>query len=387
MTRPLRDNNSNDDESEEEAEDGLTRAQLEEATLLSSQAAVDDPSEHFARRASIRETYKDICSQFEGESATDAKENAELIVNLGKSLDDVDRSYRSVGAGGKELAADADTLLSMAKVLMSQMQSFQSTNAERTVTAASFADALTLYLTSASTTTASNVDGDDNPLLKEAKNSIGSARRAVRSARRAIKPEDQPLRSLEQWAWFGRQDCGTLTYDVSFDYQSLRSIVSEDCIAPSSVKPKKERIKRGKDEKEAAVVLTNRQTQNADDEVSVALELDKVRKSLKRAWKETPSVDFYSFVIDPTDFAKTVENMFYVSFLVKDGRVRLAVGETGLPVLLHVSSEERERLHVDDRSVAETHQAIFSFNYDMWEAMVEALNTANAASSQNAQSA
>ncbi|RCN26583.1 Nse4 protein, partial [Ancylostoma caninum] len=202
-------------------------------------------------------------------------------------------------------------------------------------------------------------------------------------ARRSTAPKI----SLEQWAWFGRQDHGTLTYDVSFDYQSLRSIVSEDCIAPSTVKPKKERIKRGKDEKEAAVVLTNRQTQSADDEVSVALELDNVRKSLKRAWKEAPSVDFYSFVIDPEDFAKTVENMFYVSFLVKDGRVRLSVGETGLPVLLHVSSEERERLHVDDRSVAETHQAIFSFNYDMWEAMVEALNTAKATNSGNTQSA
>ncbi|EPB70696.1 Nse4 [Ancylostoma ceylanicum] len=335
MPRPLRDNNSNDEESEEEAEDGLTRAQLEEATLLSSQAAVVDPSEHFARRASIRETYKDICSQFEGESTADAKENAELIVNLGKSLDDVDRSYRSVGAGGKELAADADTLLSMAKVLMSQMQSFQSTNAERTVTAASFADALTLYLTSASTATVSSVDGDDNPLLVESeefdreRSPSSSASTQNYQTRRANAPKI----SLDQWAWFGRQDYGTLTYDVSFNYQSLRSIVSEDCAAPSSVKPKKERIKRGKDEREAAVVLTNRQTQNADDEVSVALELDKVRKSLKRAWKETPSVDFYSFVIDPTDFAKTVENMFYVSFLVKDGRVRLAVGEDGLPVL------------------------------------------------------
>ncbi|KIH63908.1 Nse4 protein [Ancylostoma duodenale] len=247
---------------------------------------------------------------FIGESATDAKENAELIVNLGKSLDDVDRSYRSVGAGGKELAADADTLLSMAKVLMSQMQSFQSTNAERTVTAASFADALTLYLASASTTTASNVDGDDNPLLKEGEE---------------FDRERSPGSSVSTQS-----------------YQARRSTTSK---------------------------------------------LDKVRKSLKRAWKETSSVDFYSFVIDPTDFAKTVENMFYVSFLVKDGRVRLAVGETGLPVLLHVSSEERERLHVDDRSVAETHQAIFSFNYDMWEAMVEALNTAKAASSQNTQSA
>lgn len=54
---------------------------------------------------------------------------------------------------------------------------------------------------------------------------------------------------------------------------SRRSIVSDECVAPSSVKPKKERIKRGKDEKEAAVVLTNRQTQDANDEVSVALEV------------------------------------------------------------------------------------------------------------------
>ncbi|KHJ84722.1 Nse4 [Oesophagostomum dentatum] len=160
-----------------------------------------------------------------------------------------------------------------------------------------------------------------------------------------------------------------------------RPVVSEECAPP--LKPKKERIKRAKDEKEAAVVLTNRQNQDADEEISVAKELDKVRKSLRRAWKENPSVDFYSFVIDPHDFATTVENMFYVSFLVKDGRVRLSLGENGLPVLLHVSNEERERLHVEDRSIAETHQAIFSFTYDMWEEMVNAINERRAANAQS----
>ncbi|VDN27570.1 unnamed protein product [Cylicostephanus goldi] len=173
-----------------------------------------------------------------------------------------------------------------------------------------------------------------------------------------------------------------MAHIIFFSNQYTRSIVSDDYAAPQ-LKPKKERIKRGKDEKEAAVVLTNRQTQNNDDELSVAKELDKVRKSLKRAWKQTPSVDFYSFVIDPNDFATSVENMFYVSFLVKDGRVRLALGENGLPVLLHVSGEERERLHVDDRSAAETHQAIFSFNYDMWEAMVKTMKEQQAIRSQN----
>ncbi|ETN75940.1 Nse4 [Necator americanus] len=389
MPRPLRDNNSNDDESDEEPsvrEDGLTRAQLEEATRLNSQVGAVDPTEQFAKRASIREAYQDICSQFEGEQRTNANGNTDLIENLGKSFDNVDRSYRSVGAGGKELAADADTLLSMAKVLMTQMQSFQSSNAERTVTAAKFADALTLFLTSEPTTSAPIIDGEDNELLKEDDEEFDREHSPTTSistqesqSRRSVVPKI----SLNQWAWLGRQDLGTLTYDVSFDYQSIRSIVVEDTAESCSMKPKKERAKRGKDEKEAAVVLTNKQNQGDDDEISVAKELDKVRKSLKRAWKDTPNVDFYSFVIDPTDFAKSVENMFYVSFLVKDGRVRLSVGEDGLPVLVHVSSEERERLHVDDRSAAETHQAIFSFNYEMWEAMVQVMDLNKSTSTQN----
>ncbi|CAJ0595492.1 unnamed protein product [Cylicocyclus nassatus] len=383
MPHPLRENNSNEDSEEEGGQEhgGLTRSQLEEAARLSSQVGATDPSAQFARRASIREAYQDICSQFEGDAVKEVKENAVLIENLEKSFADVDRSYENVGAGGKELAADAGTLLSMAKVLMSQMRTFQSSNAEKTVTAASFADALVHFLTSIPPRTSSPViDAEDNPLLIEDEE---SEEEPIPSTSGTQRRSAAPLKiSLDQWAWLGRQEFGTLTYDVSFDYQTVRSIVSDD-YAAAQLKPKKERIKRGKDEKEAAVVLTNRQTQNVDDELSVAKELDKVRKSLKRAWKQTPNVDFYSFVIDPNDFATSVENMFYVSFLVKDGRVRLALGENGLPVLLHVSSEERERLHVDDRSAAETHQAIFSFNYDMWEAMVKTMKEQQASRAQN----
>ncbi|PIO74153.1 Nse4 protein [Teladorsagia circumcincta] len=275
----------------------FTDIQIQEANYLNSLVTEDDPSQQFAKRASLREAYHDICSQFTGETKA---------FSLSWFVNNVMRVFQvmlRVGAGGKELAADADSLLSMASVLLEQMKSFRSANSERVVTAASFAEALI---------------------------------------------------SRDQWAWLGRQDFGTLTYDVSFNYQSLRSVVSYDTAPPASQITKKERFKRGKDTQEAAV-------------------LDKVRKSLKRAWKEKPSVDFFSFVIDPTDFSKSVENMFYVSFLVKDGRVRLTVGEDGLPVLLHVSNEERQRLHVDDRSAAVTNQAIISFTYEMWEEMVEAM--------------
>jgi len=48
--------------------------------------------------------------------------------------------------------------------------------------------------------------------------------------------------------------------------------------------------------------------------------------------KKTP-VCYFSFVIDPDHFGKTVENMFHVSFLVKQRQTVLSIGENGLPVL------------------------------------------------------
>ena len=48
--------------------------------------------------------------------------------------------------------------------------------------------------------------------------------------------------------------------------------------------------------------------------------------------KKTP-VCYFTFVIDPDHFGKTVENMFHVSFLVKQRQTVLSIGENGLPVL------------------------------------------------------
>lgn len=85
----------------------------------------------------------------------------------------------------------------------------------------------------------------------------------------------------------------------------------------------------------------NIQTQQIHEETaednSISKELDKIRKQLKTAWKNSSqkdSIGYYEFVLNPTCFSKSVENMFYVSFLIKDGTVGVDVNpQTGLPFL------------------------------------------------------
>jgi hypothetical protein len=43
-------------------------------------------------------------------------------------------------------------------------------------------------------------------------------------------------------------------------------------------------------------------------------------------------INFFEFVLDPSSFANSVENIFYVSFLVRDGMVALE-DQDGVPIL------------------------------------------------------
>lgn len=54
-----------------------------------------------------------------------------------------------------------------------------------------------------------------------------------------------------------------------------------------------------------------------------------------KANNEKP-ISFYHFVIDPTSFSNSVENIFYISFLIKDGHVSINEGKYLSPLLKSV---------------------------------------------------
>ena len=86
--------------------------------------------------------------------------------------------------------------------------------------------------------------------------------------------------------------------------------------------------------------------------------------------EEGQGVNYFRFVINPKSFAQTVENIFYVSFLVRDGRAALWEGDDGWPWLglAEAASAEEAR----ERGVVKR-QAICSVDMWMWRELVGVL--------------
>lgn len=80
---------------------------------------------------------------------------------------------------------------------------------------------------------------------------------------------------------------------------------------------------------QAAMVVPEKVVQavNIKDEDSVERTVRKIRKLIVTYYKETQKpLDFFKLILHPQDFGRTVRNMLYISFLVKDGIVTVRKG-------------------------------------------------------------
>lgn len=66
-----------------------------------------------------------------------------------------------------------------------------------------------------------------------------------------------------------------------------------------------------------------------EDDFDAACRRHRVRKTPE----DEIAVGLFEFVVNPNSFGQTVENLFYVSFLIKEGVVAVLIGDDGLPLL------------------------------------------------------
>ncbi|KAI8961800.1 hypothetical protein F5Y11DRAFT_215878 [Daldinia sp. FL1419] len=87
--------------------------------------------------------------------------------------------------------------------------------------------------------------------------------------------------------------------------------------------------------------------------------------------RDTGGIDLLRFVVNPQSFGQTVENMFYVSFLIRDGRIKIDFDENKLPTLDPVDREDETAA---SKHRAQKQQAVFSIDMKTWRDIIDAFN-------------
>ncbi|XP_065219484.1 non-structural maintenance of chromosomes element 4 homolog A-like [Planococcus citri] len=132
--------------------------------------------------------------------------------------------------------------------------------------------------------------------------------------------------------------------------------------APFVVPEKKRKVTvRQKDvlaakQKAENVVMTEKNNDSIDVKVNFVI------KNLKRCFKENEKqpIPLYDFIIHPTNFTTTVENIFYLSFVIRDGLALIEVFDDEL----FISPMEREE-H-ETKKISTKKQFIFNITMQQW---------------------
>ncbi|KAG9244299.1 Nse4 C-terminal-domain-containing protein [Calycina marina] len=76
---------------------------------------------------------------------------------------------------------------------------------------------------------------------------------------------------------------------------------------------------------------------------------------------------YFPFVINPKSFGQTIENMFYVSFLIRDGKLAIQEGNDAMPYLVIMNGGEEPENDGDPAK----QQAVMSLDMEQWEELIE----------------
>lgn len=104
-------------------------------------------------------------------------------------------------------------------------------------------------------------------------------------------------------------------------------------------------------------------------------------RQLQRACrKKKGKINYFEFVVNPKDFGATIENMFYVCFLLKDYQARLSFcPDTGLPLLEHISDTSSARVGAEGGGAgAAKDQMLLTITMDQWKEIIATLEIKDA---------
>lgn len=172
------------------------------------------------------------------------------------------------------------------------------------------------------------------------------------------------LDSLE-WNRLGDKCAGAFRRTPCVDFM-LGPLVTE-------VHPKQRKKTVRKDDKmDASQKVAPQEISKAEEqEEATTKEVERIYGILKRITKDgTVPIYLVKFITDPNSFGRTIENMFHLSFLIKDGKARLDTDNDGLPTVCK-SSPYREQ---DYQESIQHKQIVLCQSMAQWRDLVAKYN-------------
>lgn len=107
---------------------------------------------------------------------------------------------------------------------------------------------------------------------------------------------------------------------------------------------------------------------------SQELETTVIVRNIHSILKTYAPLPYFEFVINPDSFAQSIENIFYVSFLVQDGKCAMYKSESGELYLDLIGSKSNGASSTNNFDMESQMQSIISISYDEWKQLVDACN-------------
>ncbi|KAJ7400426.1 Arginyl-tRNA--protein transferase 1 [Pitangus sulphuratus] len=134
----------------------------------------------------------------------------------------------------------------------------------------------------------------------------------------------------DAWQKVGEEALKYLRRAPTFHYM-LGSFKSEPPVAKQRI----ERQKKASRGEAKQIMPTQLKKMEESHEEATEKEVERILGILQTLFESDPDspISFFDFVIDPNSFARTVENMFHVSFLIRDGLAEIRLDDDKLPII------------------------------------------------------
>lgn len=139
---------------------------------------------------------------------------------------------------------------------------------------------------------------------------------------------------------------------------------------PPPPKQRIERQRKATNNEAKRIMPTQLKKMEQSHQEATEKEVERILAFLNNYYQEDPTtpISYYEFVIDPSSFSRTVENMFHVSFLIRDGLAQMYLDDNKLPCIAPAEQE------MDGAASASRKQCVTSISIKTWKELIDAFN-------------